>query len=132
MIHAVIDTNVFVSALLASKEDTATVQIVKKVFLGDITPVYSDNILSEYEEVLSRQKFDFPLEDQLYLLHAIETYGEYVIPTPSHIALPDEKDLPFYEAAIMNEAWYLVTGNKKHFPEEPFIVSPREMLYIAK
>lgn len=46
--------------------------------------------------------------------------------------MPDEKDLPFYEAAIMDEAWYLVTGNKKHFPEEPFIVSPREMLYIAK
>lgn len=112
MIHAVIDTNVFVSALLSSKEDAATVQIVKKVFLGDITPVYSDNILSEYEEVLSRQKFDFPPEDQLYLLHAIETYGECVIPTPSHITLPDEKDLPFYEAAIMDEAWYLVTGNK--------------------
>ena len=132
MIHAVIDTNVFVSALLSSKEDAATVQIVKKIFLGGIAPVYSDKILSEYEEVLSRQKFDFPLEDQLYLLHAIEKYGECVIPTPSHITLPDEKDLPFYEAAIMDETWYLVTGNLKHFPEAPFIVSPREMLYLTK
>ena len=25
---------------------------------------------------------------------------------------------------------YLVTGNLKHFPKEPFIVTPREMLDI--
>jgi hypothetical protein len=28
------------------------------------------------------------------------------------------------------EAAYLVTGNIKHFPEKPFIVTPREMLDI--
>ena len=130
MIYAVIDTNVLVSALLSSKEDAATVQIVEKVFRGDIVPVYSEKILSEYGEVLARQKFNFPLKDQAYLLHAIEQYGKCVVPAPLHIALPDEKDLPFYEAASVEGAWYLITGNKKHFPEEPFIVSPREMLYI--
>jgi hypothetical protein len=29
-----------------------------------------------------------------------------------------------------DEVSYLVTGNIKHFPEKPFIVTPREMLDI--
>lgn len=132
MIYAVIDTNVFVSALLSEKEDAATVQLVRKILLGNIIPVYSEKILSEYREVLQRPKFNFPAEDQRYLLAAIEKYGEYVVPQISGSSLPDEKDLPFYEAANMNEAWYLVTGNMKHFPEESFIVTPREMLIVLK
>ena len=36
---AVIDTNVLVSALLSSKDDTATVQLVRKVIGGEIIPV---------------------------------------------------------------------------------------------
>ena len=132
MIYSVIDTNVFVSALLSGKEDAATVQIVRKILLGEIMPVYSEKILSEYREVLQRPKFNFPTEDQRYLLAAIEKYGEFVVPRMSGISLPDEKDLPFYEAANMNDAWYLVTGNIKHFPEESFIVSPREMLTVLE
>ena len=30
----------------------------------------------------------------------------------------------------MTDDAYLVTGNMKHFPKEPFIVTPREMLDI--
>jgi putative PIN family toxin of toxin-antitoxin system len=132
MIYAVIDTNVFVSALLSSNEDAATVKIVQKILLGDIIPVYSDKILSEYREVLQRPKFKFPAEDQAYLLAAVCKFGKHIAPAPSDIVLPDEKDLPFYEAAIAESAWYLVTGNKKHFPEEPFVLSPREMLHIEE
>ena len=130
MMYAVIDTNVLVSALLSSTEDAATVQIVQKLLLGDIIPVYSEEIFAEYREVLQRKKFKFPADDQKYLLSAIQKYGKYVIPASSRLSLPDEKDLPFYEAAIMDKAWYLVTGNQKHFPKEPFIVTPREMLNL--
>ena len=35
---AVIDTNVLVSALLSSKDDTATVQVLGKVIIGEIIP----------------------------------------------------------------------------------------------
>lgn len=45
---------------------------------------------------------------------------------------PDMKDVPFYEVVL--EKWdddaYLVTGNIKHFPKEPYIVTPRELLDI--
>ena len=31
-----------------------------------------------------------------------------------------------------DDAAYLVTGNIKHFPREPFIVTPRELLNILE
>lgn len=57
--YAVIDTNVLVSALLSSKDDTATVQVLAKVISGEIIPIYSNVIIKEYREVLSRKKFGF-------------------------------------------------------------------------
>lgn len=38
----------------------------------------------------------------------------------------------FYEVALSSEDSYLVTGNIKHFPKEPFIVTPAEMLHIIE
>ena len=46
--------------------------------------------------------------------------------------LPDPKDLVFYEVCIAKreEDSMLVTGNMKHFPAKPFIVTPNELLEI--
>lgn len=132
--YAVIDTNVLVSALLSSKEDAATVQIIGKVIIGEIVPVYSNLITKEYREVLSRKKFGFSGDVINYLLSAIEKYGILIDPAPSGVILPDMKDLPFYEVVLekRNDEVYLVTGNIKHFPKEPFIVTPRELLDILE
>lgn len=130
--YAVIDTNVLVSALLSSKDDAATVQVVGKVISGEIIPVYSNLITKEYRNVLSRKKFGFSGAAIEYLLSAVEKYGILVDPSPSGIILPDMKDLPFYEVVLEKHVdnAYLVTGNIKHFPKEPFIVTPRELLDI--
>ena len=130
--YAVIDTNVLVSALLSSKDDTATVQVLGKVITGEIIPVYSNIITKEYREVLSRRKFGFSGDLIEYLMSAIEKYGILVDPSPSGITLPDMKDVPFYEVVLekRDDNAYLVTGNIKHFPKEPFIVTPRELLDI--
>ena len=42
------------------------------------------------------------------------------------------KDLPFYEVVVekQEDAAYLVTGNIKHFPKKPFIVTAKEFLDI--
>lgn len=45
MIHAVIDTNVLVSALLTSKSDTATVQVLEAIMNGQIIPLYNEEII---------------------------------------------------------------------------------------
>ena len=48
MVFVVIDTNIIVSALLSSKNDSATVQVMEKVFRQEIKPVYSKEIFAEY------------------------------------------------------------------------------------
>lgn len=42
------------------------------------------------------------------------------------------KDLPFYEVVMekQDDNAYLVTGNLKHFPLEPFIITARQLLDI--
>jgi predicted nucleic acid-binding protein len=94
--------------------------------------VYSREIFEEYREVLSRKKFKFSKETIDYLLLVIDKYGILVEPTPSETILPDMKDLPFYEVVMekRDDNAYLVTGNLKHFPSEPFIVTARQMLDI--
>ena len=57
--YAVIDTNVLVSALLSTRDDAATVQIISKLFEGTIVPIYSIEITKEYRQVLGRSKFGF-------------------------------------------------------------------------
>ena len=44
-IYTVIDTNVLVSALLSRFKNTSTVQLLQLLILGDITPIYNDEIM---------------------------------------------------------------------------------------
>ncbi|MBR2696974.1 MAG: PIN domain-containing protein [Clostridia bacterium] len=127
--YAVINMNVLVSALLTSNERTATVQIVARTLAGEIIPVYSSAIMAEYREVLGRAKFGFSPETVSYLLSALARFGLMIEPAPSGATLPDMKDLPFYEVVLEKRAdgAYLVTGNLRHFPREPFIVTARQL-----
>lgn len=130
--YAVIDTNVLVSALLSRNSDAATVQILTKLIEGEIIPVYSSEIMQEYSEVLRRKKFKFDSGLIDMLLTSIEKYGEHIAPSSTGEVLPDMKDLPFYEVVMekRDDDAYLVTGNLKHFPVKPFIVTARQMLDI--
>ncbi len=130
--YAVIDTNVLVSALLSDNRYAPTVQVIENLFLGNFVPIFSKEILDEYNEVLRRKKFQFPEDTVAELIHAIELLGETVIPVSKGEVLPDRKDLPFYEVVVDRQDVdaFLVTGNKKHFPEEPFIVTAGEFLDI--
>ena len=60
--YAVIDTNVFISALLSKRADAATVRVIDAMFDGRIVPLYHEDILAEYDEVLHRSKFHFKEE----------------------------------------------------------------------
>ena len=130
--YAVIDTNVVVSALLYNHADAATVQLIGRLIGGEIVPVFSSEIMREYREVLSRKKFKFEPDMINYILSTVEKYGVLVEPLATGVILPDMKDLPFYEVVMekRDDDAYLVTGNLKHFPTEPFIVTPRQMLDI--
>ena len=132
--YAVIDTNVIVSALLSSHDDAATVQVVAKLFTGEIVPLYNAEVLDEYSNVLNRDKFPFPKDEINRMLSAIKENGVNVDADSSGEILPDMKDLPFYEVVLKkrDEDAYLITGNIKHFPKKPFIVTASQMLDILK
>ena len=51
------------------------------------------------------------------------------MPEPLNIAFVDQDDKKFYEVAKFCDAW-LITGNKRHFPVEPKIVSATEFLEL--
>jgi len=50
--------------------------------------------------------------------------------TNSHEVFPDPDDAVFYEVALSKEDAYVVTGNTKHFPKTPIVVTPAQMLEI--
>ena len=134
MVYAVIDTNVFVSALLTKTRDAATVQVFNAIADGRITPLYHKDILKEYEEVLSRPKFKFSYSVVKTVLDSIVECGVEVFPKPTGEILVDLDDLVFYEVVMekRDDNSYLVTGNKKHYPVRDFIVTPAEMMDILR
>ena len=129
--YAVIDTNVLVSAML--KWDSVPGTVIQLVYNGIIIPVWNETILNEYREVLSRPKFHLPQEIIETLMDGIIHGGICASAETLDIELPDPKDRVFYEVVMeerKSEDAYLVTGNIRHFPDEPFIVTPRQMLDI--
>lgn len=129
--YAVIDTNVLVSAML--KWNSAPGNIMELAFDHVITPIYNEEIFAEYQNVLSRPKFKFPVNVIDDFLNAIRNVGVQIESEPLNMDLPDPKDTVFYEVTMekrKTEEAYLITGNMKHFPSVPFIVTPREMLEI--
>lgn len=96
-------------------------------------PLFSSETISEYREVMARKKFKFESTLVETLLSFISSCGLMLEPSETGEVLPDMKDLPFYEIVMekrKSDDAYPVTGNQKHFPAEPFIVTPREMLTI--
>ena len=133
--YVVIDTNVLVSALITRNENCPTVQILRFLANGNIVPVYSDEIVKEYNEVLRRDKFKLPEIIIINLLKDIMDNGLKVTElTEVNEVIPDPKDVVFYAVTLsaQDKDAFLVTGNGKHFPEKPFIVTPTELCKILK
>lgn len=130
-IYAVIDTNVLVSALFSVSGHSNPSIIIRKIIDGVITPLYNEEILAEYEEVLNRDKFPFRKADIDWIISTFLDYGISLGRTAiSDEEFIDKDDIVFYEVALSKEDSFLVTGNIKHFPKKPFIVTPAEMLTI--
>ena len=130
MIYAVIDTNVLISALLTRNQQSATVITFKNVLNGYVTPLYNVEILEEYSEVMNRPKFKFNKKDISFILDYFSTFGLNIERTPFAELIVDEKDRVFYEVALSKDGSFLVTGNIKHFPSDPKVVTPAEFLRI--
>lgn len=132
MIYAVIDTNVLVSALLTKNPEVATVKVVEALFYGRIIPLYNEEFINEYVDVLNRPKFHFSkalIEQYLEIFVERGLRAQRIL---SKESFPDPKDIVFYEVALSKDDAFLVTGNTKHFPNTPIVVTPAEMMDILQ
>ena len=125
MNKVVLDTNVLVSAFW--KKPSNASKIIDMVITRQLIPFHSAIILQEYLEIFNRPSFQFPSSDVKNLINYIKNEGISVIPQHSLIPFVDESDRIFYDIAVTCGA-YLITGNLRHHPDEPFILTPGQFL----
>ena len=130
MIYAVIDTNVLVAAAKSHKPDSSASRVISLVFSGIIQPLVCDEILEEYDGILTLPVLAIPEDISSAILTKFKEDGINPGRTPSDEEHPDPTDQIFYEIALSVEDAYMVTNNKKHFPQKPMVVTPTEMIML--
>lgn len=131
--YAVIDTNVLVSSLLSKSSNPGV--ILSLVEHNTIIPLFNEDILNEYEEVLSRNKFPFTKKKINKTLRTIVKNGISLDRTKTDEKFFDQDDVVFYEIVLTSNKdrdSYLITGNIRHFPKKTFVVTPSQMLEIIE
>ena len=130
MIRAVIDTNVLVSGLLSPAGNEALILLA--IHQGLVHPCFSEEILEEYAAVLARPKFSFPPDEIAAVLAMLRSQGELFQPDLSAAVSSDPADTKFLHCAQAAQADYIVTGNKRDFPDASYgstrIVNAGELL----
>jgi putative PIN family toxin of toxin-antitoxin system len=115
----VVDTNVFISALLI--KNSIPFQVVNIAFeLGKI--LYSDATYVELQQVLFRQKFDkyLTLEERNIFLFKLANYSPSIEIKEKNQACRDVKDDKFLELAVNGNADVIVTGDADLLVLNPF------------
>lgn len=80
--------------------------------------------------MLGRAKFNFRHLAVKSIINKILEIGANANRVHSSEIFQDADDVVFYEVALSKEDAFLVTGNTKHFPKNPIVVTPSEMLEI--
>lgn len=126
----VLDTNVLFSGLLKPYGKPAA--IIRLIVSGDLQLAYDGRILSEYREVLLREKFHFTREQVDAFLELMEAEGFLTAASPLKVRLPDPDDEPFLKVVLASKADALITGNKRHYPPHACkgvaVLNPAEFL----
>lgn len=130
MKYAVIGTNVLVSAMITHNAASPTVKVVEAIGKGELVSLYNEEIITEYNDVLSRAKFGLFHLSVARLIRTLMDKGIMMERLSSGETFLDASDAVFYEVALSKEGSYLVTGNKKHFPKAPIVVTPAEMMEL--
>ncbi len=127
----VVDTNVIVSSLI---QRSYPYKIIYELFVDDkFLLCVSEELMSEYYEVLSRPKFArFPdfFGKAESLLADIETKAKKFVPTTKLDLISDKDDNMVLELADECLADFIITGNTNDFTFSEYkqtkIVSPKE------
>lgn len=132
--RAVIDTGVFVSALLRKQGTTGSV--LRALRDRRFTAIYSTETVVEIIDVLGRAnfrtKYHIEPDDITALVNLIRLRGELVIPARKVSACRDPKDDKFLDAALATQTDCIVSGDSdlldlNSFEDIP-ILRPAEFL----
>ena len=116
--------------MLTHNLESATTKTIEAIVTGKIQPLYNPEIIEEYEDVLYRKKFDLDNDDISQMIRFIIQAGINVERAKSNETFHDPSDAVFYEVALSKEGSFVVTGNLKHFPKSPIVITPSEILEI--
>ena len=131
-LRLVVDTNIVVSAALKPvglQRAVLVLAIIKPARL-----YVSNQILTEYRDVLSRPEFQIRKGLRQQLLDLIRKRAHLVNPVRAIQVAGDPEDDKFIECADAARADYLVTGNLRHFPKfwkNTKVVTSREFLSLV-
>jgi putative PIN family toxin of toxin-antitoxin system len=129
MKRVIIDTNVMVSAYLGGRLET----IIVAWIAGKFALTVSNQIVSEYINVLNRPKFKIARSELDDFAALILSKAEFVLPEESiHEVEADPSDNKYLEAAITAQADYIVSGDNHLLSLNSFrgipIIRPVEFL----
>lgn len=129
--RVVIDTNVFISAVLGGRLGI----IVDEWKAGKFTLITSEAITREYLDVIHRPKFNIPTHEITAATDFLFKKAEFVTPLEMVTAIEaDPSDNKFLEAALQGKAIYVVSGDShllalKTFRDIP-IITAREFIEL--
>ena len=115
MSHAVLDTNILVSALMRPEGPPGRVLLAVKE--GALVPAFSLAVFAEYEAVLRRPRLRLDaakVDAALATMRLVGTTVRGDLP-PLPAGLPDDKDWPFIACALAASC-PAITGNARGFP----------------
>ncbi len=134
MICAVVDTNIFIRALI--KPQGSVGPVLTRLRDGDYILLYAelllDELLAKFALPRIRAKYHLSDEDVETVLALILLRGEPITPNRRITACRDPKDNIVLEVAVAGQADFIVTGDNDLLVLHPFegipIVGPSEFL----
>ena len=132
-IRAVVDTNIFVSALLGSQTAKAIYEAFKN---REFKLILSKKLFEEVKNVLHRPKLNLDSKDVAELLALIEEKAEILDISGEIHHCRDPKDDILIQTALNAQTGFIITGDKDLRALNPFrnisIIPPAEFLKMLK
>tara|TARA_B100000378_G_scaffold269257_1_gene257143 strand:- start:93 stop:503 length:411 start_codon:yes stop_codon:yes gene_type:complete len=106
----ILDTNLWISFLISKKFN----QIDKLIENKEITIIFSDELIEEFIDVVSRPKFKkyFSKKDIEKVLEYFDQFGELTNVKSNIQICRDEKDNFLLNLSVDSDADYLISGDK--------------------
>jgi uncharacterized protein len=117
--NLLVDTNVLVSAVIRDRLPQRVIDEI--VSRDDWFWIVTEDIETEYRDVLARPKFKVPEAIQQTWRVFVEDVTIRVEPSTPPAFPRDPKDEPFIAAALACDADYLITGDKDLLDEQPLL-----------